>query len=166
MTSCPSGFAGHNESNNTDQHLCTYLNSPVHVGAKPHRLIWRSAPPGLARYAWWISGYACLTRVHVAVHFNGILCTALVWIHPVLTWKDDQILIVDKAMNTTDSRPWQINSLTEHWHQHKDFNISITFMIHGCNNRHHHHLHQHKSCQDDDNSYYNKAFNLPLFFMG
>ena len=91
-----------NNSTKSLQHQGTYVSSTIHVGAKPHRLIGRGAPPGLARYACWICRDARLARVHVAVHFDGVLRTSLVWIHPVFTWNDNQTCI--KAMTITDTR--------------------------------------------------------------
>lgn len=68
---------------NVNAHLCP----SVDVGSKPHRFVPGRAPPHFTRNAGWVGGDAGLASVHVAVYFDGILHTALVWIHPVLPYK-------------------------------------------------------------------------------
>lgn len=60
--------------------------SSVDVRSKPHRFVPERVPPHFTRYAGWVGRDAGLAGVHVAVYFDGILHTALVWIHPVLTY--------------------------------------------------------------------------------
>jgi len=60
--------------------------STVDVGSEPHGFVPGRAPPHFARYAGGVGGDAGLSGVHVAVHFDGVLHAALVWIHPVLPY--------------------------------------------------------------------------------
>lgn len=62
----------------------THVSSSVDVGSEPHGFILGRGPPHFTGYAGWVSCDAGLAGVHVAVDFNGIFHTALVWIHPVL----------------------------------------------------------------------------------
>lgn len=61
------------------------MRPAVDVGSKPHGLVPGGTPPHFTRYAGWVGRDAGLPSVHVAMHLDGVLYTALVWIHPVLT---------------------------------------------------------------------------------
>lgn len=70
-------------SKNVTAHIC----ASVDVGSEPHRFVPGRAPPRFTRYAGWVGRDAGLSGIHVAVHFDGVLHTALVWIHPVLPYR-------------------------------------------------------------------------------
>lgn len=78
---------------NATAHMC----STVDVGSEPHRFVPGRAPPHFTRDAGRAGRDAGLSGVHVAVHFDGVLYTALVWIHPVLacTTKCGNVHFVD-----------------------------------------------------------------------
>lgn len=61
-------------------HVCP----AVDVGSEPHGFAPGGAPPHFTRKAGRVGRDAGLPGVHVAVNFDGVLCTALVRIHPVL----------------------------------------------------------------------------------
>lgn len=69
-------------------HMC----SAVDVRSEPHRFVPGRAPPRFTRYVGRVGRDAGLSGVHVAVHFDGVLHTALVRIHPELTYTTQRSL--------------------------------------------------------------------------
>ncbi len=68
----------------------SYFRSTVHIRCEPHRFVGSGSgfgPPGFAGNVGWIGRDAGFTTLHIAEDPDGILCTSLIWINPVVTCK-------------------------------------------------------------------------------